>query len=178
MLLSAKPWLLGASLLLVGAGGTLWFVPDEFGDPRIAGLLAFVGLAGIIGASLIRPEPQFRETSDIRELSNDRRRELMRGTSMFLRDSRYRYSIRLDGSDSSRRREFNAEVNKVRLGFIPAIISDTTTDREGPGYVAFVYDGRRWRGPGLPCPADQTEAVKHAAKCVSPLASDEETRCE
>ena len=41
---------------------------------------------------------------------------------------------------------------------------------QGFGYAAFVHDGDRWRGPGLPCPPGQSDAVKHAARCVSPLA--------
>ena len=37
--------------------------------------------------------------------------------------------------------------------FVPAVITDNDDDRQGYGYVAFVYDQHRWRGPGLPCPA-------------------------
>ena len=83
--------------------------------------------------------------------------------------------VRLDTTDSADHRAFSAEVNTIRLGFVPAIITDNTNDRQGFGYVAFVHDGTRWRGPGLPCPADQSEAVQHAARCVSPLATEEET---
>jgi hypothetical protein len=118
------------------------------------------------------------ESEDIRHLSEERQRELIRGTSLFLRESNFRYSVRNDSRETGAKRGFNAEVNTVRLGFLPAAINDNTNDREGFGYVAFVYDGHRWCGPGLPCPADQTEAVRHAARCVSPLASEEETHFE
>ena len=87
----------------------------------------------------------------------------------------YRYSIRRDPADGGERQCFSAEVNTIRLGFVPVFITDNTNDRQGPGYVAFVYDGKRWRGPGLPCPAGQAEAVRHAARSVSPLATEEET---
>lgn len=126
-----------------------------------------------------RVAPAFRgspESDDIGQVSQERLRQLVRGTSLHLRDMNYRYSIRMDPSDTSQRRCFSAEVNTVRLGFVPVVITDNTTDRQGYGYVAFVYDERRWRGPGLPCPDGQPEAVRHAAKCVSPLAKDEETR--
>jgi hypothetical protein len=59
---------------------------------------------------------------------------------------------------------------------VPVVVTDNTNDRQGFGYVAFVHDGVRWRGPGLPCPDDPALAVKHAARCVSPLATEEETR--
>ena len=99
----------------------------------------------------------------------------MRGTSLYLREMRYRYYVRLDRTDSAGHRAFSAEVNTIRLGFVPAIVTDNTNDRQGFGYVAFVHDSTRWRGPGLPCQASQTEAVQHAARCVSPLATEEET---
>ena len=89
---------------------------------------------------------------------------------------RYRYSIRFDASDTGERKPFSAEVNTIKLGFLPVIIIDNSNDRQGFGYAAFVHDGNRWRGPGLPCPAGQADAVKHAARCVSPLAKEEETR--
>jgi hypothetical protein len=116
------------------------------------------------------------ETDDINDASPERRRELVRGTSLYLRELRYRYSIRIDPTDAIERKCFSAEVNTIRLGFVPVIIIDNTNDRQGFGYAAFVHDGKRWRGPGLPCPAGQAEAVKHAARCVSPLAKDEETK--
>jgi hypothetical protein len=118
------------------------------------------------------------EPDDLRAVSEDRRRELMRGASKQLSDFRYRYSVRMHHTDAGEHRCFNADVNGVRLGFIPAIITDNTNDRQGYGYVAFVHDGHRWRGPGLPCPAGQLEAVRHASRCVSPLATEDETKFE
>jgi hypothetical protein len=130
---------------------------------------------GVLG----RParEPVGRHESDnINDVPDQRRRELVRGTSLYLRELHYRYSIRLDPVQTADHRCFSAEVNSVKLGFVPVVITDNTNDREGLGFVAFVYDGNRWRGPGLPCPAGQVEAVRHAAKCVSPLCKEEETR--
>jgi hypothetical protein len=159
-------------------GVVLWVLRDRVGTAAPIAL-AVVGIGGI-AALVIRPRslPARVESDDITELSEARRKELMRGTSMYLREMRYRYSVRLDQRDSGERRCFAAEVNTIHLGFVPAVITDTTNDRQGLGFVAFVHDGRRWRGPGLPCPADQAEAVRHAARCVSPLARDEETKFE
>jgi len=177
---AVRPWLLAGSLVLLGMGIGLWLLPDEFGDPTLAIVLVLLGIVGCLASRLLRSAPPYRESADIRDLPHDRRGELIRGTGMFLRDSRFRYSVRLDRTAAARAREFNAEVNQVRLGFLPAVITDNASDREGPGYVAFVYDGRRWRGPGLPCPNGQTEAVRHAARCVSPLAGEDDgdTRIE
>jgi len=121
---------------------------------------------------------QLEESDDIRAVTEERRRELMRGASKQLMDFRYRYSVRMHHTDAGEHRCFNADVNTVRLGFVPAIITDNTNDRQGYGYVAFVHDGHRWRGPGLPCPAGQMEAVRHASRCVSPLAKESETTFE
>ncbi len=177
MLIRFKWWLFGLSAIIALGGAGLWLKP-ETAHWRVAAVLLVVGLSGAIASWLIRSEPDRTESGDIKELGSDRRRELMRGTSLFLRDSKYRYSIRLDNNNSSRRPEFNAVVNTIKLGFVPAVITDNTSDRQDYGYVAFVHDGARWRGPGLPCPSEQTAAVEHAAKCVSPLATEEETRFE
>ena len=88
---------------------------------------------------------------------------------MHLRNMRYRYSVRAEHHELSDRECFNAEVNRVHLGFVPVMITDTATDKQGYGFVAFVYDGRRWRGPGLPCPGGRDRALQHAQHCVSPL---------
>lgn len=140
----------------------------------IAGCLVALAAAIplILGEGL---RPRGPEPENVDELSDARLRELMRGTSLYLRNMKYRYSVRIDASRSGERRPFAAEVNTIQLGFVPAVITDNTNDRQGYGFVAFVYDGTRWRGPGLPCPADQAEAVRHAARCVSPLAKEEET---
>ncbi len=95
---------------------------------------------------------------------------------MHLRNMRYRYSVRAEHHELSEREGFNAEVNGVHLGFVPVMITDNATDKQGYGFVAFVYDGRRWRGPGLPCPGGRERALQHAQHCVSPLdKSDEST---
>lgn len=166
-------------LLALGSGVALWL-----GDAK-AGLLGSLviialGLGMCITALVLQTTPTSApdEPEDIRHLDEARQRELIRGTSLFLRESNFRYSVRSDSREAGAKRGFNAEVNTVRLGFLPAAINDNTNDREGFGYVAFVYDGHRWCGPGLPCPADQTDAVRHAARCVSPLASEEETKFE
>jgi hypothetical protein len=178
MFLSGRRLLLVLSIILAAIGLLLWITRAAGAQVTVVLLLA--GFAGMIATGLLRrPEPMTPiESNDIREVSEERRRELMRGTGLSLREMQYRYSVRLDTADSAERRAFSAEVNTIRLGFVPAIITDNTNDRQGFGYVAFVHDGTRWRGPGLPCPADQTEAVRHAARCVSPLATEEETRFE
>jgi hypothetical protein len=168
------------SFLFVAAAFIAWFLRDDLGRaPSVVIFLA--GMVGMIVASLMPRTSGFRalnESEDIGELSDARKRELVRGTSLFLREMKYRYSVRGDGATSNERRCFSAEVNTVKLGFLPAVITDNTNDRQGQGYLAYVHDGERWRGPGLPCPADQAEAVRHAARCVSPLAKEEETHFE
>ena len=177
MLISGRP-LLAILLLLIVASGVVtlldhaarWAAAITVGCAA-AGLLILWLMYG--SAAVTGPK---RESDDIAQITDQRRRELVRGTSLYLRELHYRYSIRPDPAQTSAQRCFSAEVNTVKLGFVPVIITDNTNDREGVGYVAFVHDGKRWRGPGLPCPAGQVEAVRHAAKCVSPLCKDEETR--
>ena len=175
MFLTRRRLLLAASIVVAVIGLALWLT--ESASRQIAAGILLLGFAGVIIVSLVHPPRPVsrRESEDVRELNEARRLELMRGTSLYLREMHYRYSVRLDRTDSAGHRAFSAEVNTIRLGFVPAIVTDNTNDRQGFGYVAFVHDGTRWRGPGLPCPADQTEAVQHAARCVSPLATEEET---
>lgn len=169
LLLAAIGTAVGVVILLWRDAQVLAWVVIACGAVSIAVLTMFPAWGG--GGPPVR-----RESEDITTLSDQRRRELVRGTSLYLRELQYRYSIRLIGADDTEHRAFTAEVNSIRLGFVPVVITDNTNDRQGHGYVAFVHDGRRWRGPGLPCPAGQVEAVRHAAKCVSPLSKDEETR--
>ncbi|MDY7108173.1 MAG: hypothetical protein SYC29_06005 [Planctomycetota bacterium] len=178
MFLTGRRLILALSIILAALGLLLWVM--RVAAPQVSVILLLAGFVGMIAAGLLRaPKPTMQvESADIREVSSERRRELMRGTSLSLREMEYRYSVRLDTTDSRERRAFSAEVNTIRLGFVPAIITDNTNDRQGFGYVAFVHDGARWRGPGLPCPADQTEAMRHAARCVSPLSTEEETSFE
>ena len=186
MILSGRRLLLSLSIIVVVAGIVFILVrPTGLGggvNEQFARVLAWVivgcGVVSILVLNVYRPPmPVARqESDDIAAISQARLRELLRGTSMHLRELKYRYSVRFEAFDDQQRRCFNAEVNSVKLGFIPAVVSDNTTERQGWGYVAFVFDGRRWRGPGLPCPDGQAEAVRHAAKCVSPLATEEETK--
>ncbi|MHC5022601.1 MAG: hypothetical protein ACYTGG_01645 [Planctomycetota bacterium] len=175
MVITGRTLLLWLLIAIVVVGVSLWMVP---GARWLALVAAACGLGGIAVLLVVSPRGRAlgpTEPDDIDKLSEARRRELMRGTSLYLRERSYRYSVRLPGEDLGERHCFTAEVNTIRLGFIPAVIIDNTNDRQGYGYVAFVYDGHRWRGPGLPCPDGQEEAVRHAARCVSPLATDEET---
>jgi hypothetical protein len=147
-----------AGLVLVWRGLTLGWV---------TALCGVIGV-GITGWRPPRHEPTV-EPPEMGLLPADRQRELIRGTSLHLREMKYRYSVRPDPGD---RACFNAEVNTIKLGFIPVIITDNYTDRQGLGYVAFPYDGRRWRGPGLPCAGGPQQAVAHATRCVEPLSED------
>lgn len=133
----------------------------------LAGGIAALWLVGRSGVTLSR----LQESPEIEDVDEARLRELIRGTSLHLREMRYRYSVRLPRVPVTEPDEqsFTAEVNQITLGFVPAVITDNRTDEEGLGYVAFVYDGRRWRGPGLPCPRDREAALAHAARCVAPL---------
>jgi hypothetical protein len=178
MLISGRHVLLLIALMIasVGAVGAI----KHHGE-WLNTLVIVLAMANLIALLIFRPggNPRLgrrRETDDMKTLTPDRRRELIRGTSLYLRELNYRYSIRLDPTETGEHRCFTAEVNGVKLGFVPVLITDNSNDRQGYGYVAFVHDGKRWRGPGLPCPSGQVEAVRHAAKCVSPLATEEETR--
>jgi hypothetical protein len=171
--------LFGLGMLAIGWALAMWFI--SAGRDALGALILLVAGGGACALAIalrVSRGAGPAEPDDIRKLPGARHRELIRGTSLFLRDSNFRYSVRSDSRVGAADRAFNADVNTVRLGFLPAAITDNTNDREGYGYVALVYDGHRWCGPGLPCPADQTQAVRHAARCVSPLASEEETRFE
>jgi len=175
MLISTRNLLVGLSVIVTTLG-VLLLLRDQ--SNWLVWMIIGCGIVSISALSLWpdRLPTLAKESEDITDTSDERRRELVRGTSLYLRELRYRYSIRFDPSDAGERKAFSAEVNTIRLGFVPVIIIDNTNDRQGFGYVAFVHDGKRWRGPGLPCPAGQSDAVKHAARCVSPLAKEEETK--
>lgn len=129
---------------------------------------------GVIAAAVLlrrgSPPRPVVEADQIGLVPADRIREMIRGTSLHLREMKYRYSVRPDPGE---RAAFNANVNTIKLGFVPVIITDNHTDRQGVGYVAFPYDGRRWRGPGLPCAGSPQEAVAHATRCVEPLGGED-----
>lgn len=176
MLISTRNLLLGLSVIVTTVGVVLLVTRPEAG--WLVWVIIFCGIASISALSLWPDSiPMLpKESEQINDTTVERRRELVRGTSLYLRELRYRYSIRIDPTEAGDRKPFSAEVNSIKLGFVPVIIIDNTNDRQGFGYTAFVHDGRRWRGPGLPCPAGQSDAVKHAARCVSPLAKEEETK--
>lgn len=176
MLLSARH-VIAAVLALVAAVAATAAVLAPAGR-MVAIAVAASALTAAVALLVLAPRrgPGRVEPEEIGDLAAPRRAELIRGTSKYLREMRYRYSVRVDRHAGRERPCFTAEVNTVRLGFVPALVTDNTNDRQGYGYVAFVYDQRRWRGPGLPCPAGQAEAVRHASRCVSPLATEEETR--
>jgi hypothetical protein len=160
----------GLAILAIAAatGSGMWLVPAG----RWVVLAAGTVLAcAILALGIIRParEWQPQESDLVEQLDPDRHNELIRGTSLHLREMRYRYSVRSDRTDSSSRRPFTTEVNTIRLGFLPVILTDNDTDYQGYGYLAFVYDGRRWRGPGLPCPNGRDAATAHAKRHVAPV---------
>ena len=174
--ISGRRLLLALSCIVAAVGIVIWIQPTS---RHLALIIVLCGLISLLVLNAFRPAPPREpeaETDDIDKLGEERRRELVRGTSMHLRNMSYRYSVRFDATMAGERHCFSAEVNTVRLGFVPVFITDNTNDRQGYGYVAFVHDGKRWCGPGLPCPGEQTAAVRHAARCVSPLATEEETQ--
>src|SRR5262245_39233846 len=61
------------------------------------------------------------ESEQVEQLSRERQHELVRGTSMQLRQMKYRYSVR---PDSGGRESFTARVNQIRLGFVPVVMPD------------------------------------------------------
>lgn len=155
-----------AGIALLTAGG-MWMVPAGRWAVLAAGVVA---ACAIVAVTLRHSAPSrgLSESDEIEQLDTGRCSELVRGTSMHLREMRYRYSVRSDRTDAGNRKAFTAEIHTIRLGFVPVILTDNQTDFQGYGYLAFVYDGRRWRGPGLPCPDGRDEAMAHAKRNVSP----------
>jgi len=178
VLLSGRTILIGLSIVIVAVGIGVLLAPGEEARVLAAALIGGGALSVIVILSLRPKEQEIQEPDHIRDLSESRLRELARGTSKSLRDMEYRYSVQLDFNPTERRRPFIAEVNSIRLGFYPSLIIENASDRTGFGYLAFMYDGKRWRGPGLPCPDGQAAAVRHATNCVSPLAKEDETSFE
>ncbi|MCH7847647.1 MAG: hypothetical protein IIB53_04710 [Planctomycetes bacterium] len=175
MVVPVRAVLVGVAVISAAAGGALWL---GRGPGVVVWILLLCGVIGLIVARMGpgRGTTRLEEPDDVSQLSTERRHQLVRGTSMHLRDMRYRYSVRAEHHELGGRECFNAEVNNIHLGFVPVMITDNATDKQGYGFVAFVYDGRRWRGPGLPCPGGRERALHHAQHCVSPLdESDEPT---
>ncbi len=177
MVIRLRIVVLGLSLILAVAGVALWIWLGV--GAFVWGLLlcSVIGVAVLI-ATRFSPSADVPETDDVSQLSEERRQQLVRGTSMHLRNMRYRYTVRAERHELSDRECFNAEVNSVHLGFVPVVISDVSTDKQDYGFVAFVFDGRRWRGPGLPCPGGRDRALQHAFRCVSPLDDSDESTFE
>ncbi len=168
MVVRLRVILWGLSLTLAAAGVALWISLGA--DAFVWGLL-LCSTTGIVFLIVTRPTAtsDVQEPDDVSQLSQERLQQLIRGTSMHLRNMHYRYTVRAEHHQLSDRECFNAEVNGVHLGFVPVVIADVSTDKQDYGFVAFVFDGRRWRGPGLPCPGGRDRALRHAFRCVSPL---------
>jgi len=158
------------AVALVLAGAILAIAPGH--------LVAWVAAVALFGLSVTtvvlapRTEHHFEESARIESLSMVRRAELVRGTSLRLREMKYRYSVR---HDERGRLPFSTRINQIQLGFVPVIITDNETDMQGVGFVAFIHDGQRWRGPGLPCAGTPSDAVANAARHVDPLRDVEDT---
>ncbi|HMN95539.1 MAG TPA: hypothetical protein PKC43_04875 [Phycisphaerales bacterium] len=163
--MAITPARLGACGVILGAALAAAILLRGSLATAVAIAVAALVAAGAVIARPAAPE-QLVEPTEVDRLDPERLRELVRGTSLRLRDMHYRYSVR---PDRGSRAAFTEAVNSIVLGFVPVIITDNQTDREGRGYVAFVHDGRRWRGPGLPCAGSREEALQHAARCVQPL---------
>lgn len=142
-----------------------------FGGSAVAWVLASTCLVFAATALLFgrRESKAVVEPGEISDLSSARHEQLIRGTGLHLREIKYRFSVRLDRNATADRRCFSKEINTIPLGFVPVVITDNTSGRQGYGFVAFVHDGRRWCGPGLPCPGDRERAQQHARRCVSPI---------
>ncbi len=171
MLITGRTVLLALSGLMTAVGIVLLAV-----EPSVWMWAAMIIAAGAVSMAVLlrfRPPqpPRNDESDDIRDVDDERCRELIRGTSLFLREMRYRYSVRFDRTERAR---FTMTVNNMRLGFVPVVINDNLSERQGYGYVAFIHDERRWRGPGLPCVGGPEQAVQYAAQCITPL--DEQNR--
>ena len=168
MVISARHFLLGFCIVAFCLGALLWN-HIAFSVSIMAGSL----LAGVwVIIKVPPPNAKYYEPQEMSELPLQRQHELLRGTSLHLRQMKYRYSVRIDHNETTERCCFNADVNTIKLGFIPVVISDNTTDKQGFGFVAFVYDGNRWLGPGLPCPGTKEQAIAHAQESVSPRGDD------
>lgn len=159
----------GILLLILGVGcwrnGFLWLAIPSL---AMGGLLLAIVALGRLPARPRGPDP---EPARIEGLDATRQHELLRGTSLHLRDMKFRLSIHYDNTG---RAAFTREINTITLGFLPVVMLDNLSDKQGEGYVAFPFDGQRWRGPGLPCVGGPDDAIAHAAKCVSPLDEPDE----
>ncbi len=172
MVISVRHLILGLSVVVFLLGAVLWI----FVDSKILGVVAMgCGLlSGLLTYLFMRSTNKAGqcEPIEMNELPQERRHELLRGTSHHLNQIKYRYSVRIDHNETAERCCFNADVNSIKLGFVPVVITDNATDKQGFGYAAFVFDGNRWLGPGLPCPGTKEQAIAHAQKSVAPPEDD------
>ena len=124
MVIPVRAVLVGVAVISAAVGGALWIWRDP-------GVLVWILLVcSVIGLIVARMGPlggtaRLQEPDDVSQLSTERRHQLVRGTSMHLRNMRYRYSVRAEHHELSDRECFNAEVNRVHLGFVPVMITDT-----------------------------------------------------
>lgn len=169
MVISARHFILGLCIAVFLFGAMLW-VSLTLSVVLMASSL----LCGAIVIVKVRPPSKSSniEPQEMSELPKQKQHELLRGTGLHLREMKYRYSVRIDHNETAERCCFNADANTIKLGFIPVIITDNATDKQGFGFVAFVYDGNRWLGPGLPCPGTREQAITHAQESVNPLEDD------
>lgn len=164
--------MLGLCLVVFLLGAVLWIFMVSQTLSVIA--MACSLLSGVLVIVFVRPPSMasYREPQEMSELPKEKQHELLRGTGLHLREMKYRYSVRIDHNQTVDRCCFNADVNTIMLGFIPVVITDNATDKQGFGFVAFVYDGNRWLGPGLPCPGTKEQAIAHAQESVAPREDD------
>jgi len=165
MVFSARHLLFGLCIAGFLLGAVLWT-----NQALSLAIMAISLLSGVIVIVKVPPpsKASYSEPQEMSEMPQKRQHELLRGTSLHLHKMKYRYSVRIDHNQTTDHCCFNAEVNSIMLGFIPVIITDNTTDKQGFGFVAFVNNGKRWLGPGLPCPGAKEQAIAHALECVSP----------
>src|SRR6185503_15687177 len=118
MVISGRLLLLVLSACIAALGIVTWAVP-EYGKWLALGVIG-CGVVSILVLNIFRPPASSAgrmESSNITELTEQRRRELVRGTSLYLRELKYRYSIRSESMPRANQPCFTAEVNTVRLGF-------------------------------------------------------------
>src|SRR5688572_32688141 len=117
MLISSRNLLVGLSVIVTTLG-VLLLLRDQ--TNWLVWVIIACGIISITALSLWpdRLPTLAKESEDITETSEELRRELVRGTSLYLRELRYRYSVRFDPSDAGERKAFSAEVNTIKLGFV------------------------------------------------------------
>ena len=100
MILSGRRLLIALAIVIAATSIVVWVEPAARG---LALLVAACGL--LIALMLVLKQPPWRgmrtlEPSEIADLSRARQAELIRGTSMHLRETQYRYSVRMESAPS------------------------------------------------------------------------------